>query len=172
MKQGKVRLTIIMFLFLVCAVHAMGQSFTLQGKISDQEGNPIELASVMVSSQGKMTLTNLKGEFSMQLESQDSVKIHFSMLGYKSKVRVLRRPKGKQTLQIQLASDNQMDEVVVTGKVTQHGTTEEVKIDHAKKSPSVSGNVVEEIIQTQAGVSSHNELSSQYNVRGGTFDEN
>lgn len=172
MKQGKVRLTIIMFFFLVCAVHAMGQSFTLQGKISDQEGNPIELASVMVSSQGKMTLTNLKGEFSMQLESQDSVKIHFSMLGYKSKVRVLRRPKGKQTLQIQLASDNQMDEVVVTGKVTQHGTTEEVKIDHAKKSPSVSGNVVEEIIQTQAGVSSHNELSSQYNVRGGTFDEN
>lgn len=94
------------------------------------------------------------------------------MLGYKSKVRVLRRPQGKQTLQIQLSSDNEMQEVVVQAKVQQHGTTEEIKVEATKRNPSVSGNVVEEILQTQAGVSTHSELSSQYNVRGGTFDEN
>jgi len=150
----------------------MGQSFTLQGKVSDQDGNPIELASIMVASQGKITMSNLKGEFSMQLQSEDSVKVRFSMLGYKSKVRVLRRPQGKQTLQIQLSSDNEMQEVVVQAKVQQHGTTEEIKVEATKRNPSVSGNVVEEILQTQAGVSTHSELSSQYNVRGGTFDEN
>lgn len=172
MNKAKLLNIILLFLCLLYAGNAMGQSFTLQGKVSDQDGNPIELASIMVASQGKITMSNLKGEFSMQLQSEDSVKVRFSMLGYKSKVRVLRRPQGKQTLQIQLSSDNEMQEVVVQGKVQQHGTTEEIKVEATKRNPSVSGNVVEEILQTQAGVSTHSELSSQYNVRGGTFDEN
>ncbi|PDP58369.1 TonB-dependent receptor [Prevotella intermedia] len=172
MNKAKLLNIILLFLCLLYAGNAMGQSFTLQGKVSDQDGNPIELASVMVASQGKITMSNLKGEFSMQLQSEDSVKVRFSMLGYKSKVRVLRRPQGKQTLQIQLSSDNEMQEVVVQAKVQQHGTTEEIKVEATKRNPSVSGNVVEEILQTQAGVSTHSELSSQYNVRGGTFDEN
>ena len=172
MNKAKLLNIILLFLCLLYAGNAMGQSFTLQGKVSDQDGNPIELASIMVASQGKITMSNLKGEFSMQLQSEDSVKVRFSMLGYKSKVRVLRRPQGKQTLQIQLSSDNEMQEVVVQAKVQQHGTTEEIKVEATKRSPSVSGNVVEEILQTQAGVSTHSELSSQYNVRGGTFDEN
>ena len=172
MSKAKLLNIILLFLCLLYAGNAMGQSFTLQGKVSDQDGNPIELASIMVASQGKITMSNLKGEFSMQLQSEDSVKVRFSMLGYKSKVRVLRRPQGKQTLQIQLSSDNEMQEVVVQAKVQQHGTTEEIKVEATKRNPSVSGNVVEEILQTQAGVSTHSELSSQYNVRGGTFDEN
>lgn len=172
MNKAKLLNIILLFLCLLYAGNAMGQSFTLQGKVSDQDGSPIELASIMVASQGKITMSNLKGEFSMQLQSEDSVKVRFSMLGYKSKVRVLRRPQGKQTLQIQLSSDNEMQEVVVQAKVQQHGTTEEIKVEATKRNPSVSGNVVEEILQTQAGVSTHSELSSQYNVRGGTFDEN
>ena len=172
MNKAKLLNIILLFLCLLYAGNAMGQSFTLQGKVSDQDGNPIELASIMVASQGKITMSNLKGEFSMQLQSEDSVKVRFSMLGYKSKVRVLRRPQGKQTLQIQLSSDNEMQEVVVQAKVQQHGTTEEIKVEATKRNPSVSGNVVEEILQTQAGVSTHSELSSQYNVRGGTFDAN
>ena len=172
MNKAKLLNIILLFLCLLYAGNAMGQSFTLQGKVSDQDGNPIELVSIMVASQGKITMSNLKGEFSMQLQSEDSVKVRFSMLGYKSKVRVLRRPQGKQTLQIQLSSDNEMQEVVVQAKVQQHGTTEEIKVEATKRNPSVSGNVVEEILQTQAGVSTHSELSSQYNVRGGTFDEN
>ncbi|WP_394350004.1 TonB-dependent receptor [Prevotella vespertina] len=151
---------------------AIGQSFTLQGKVSDKDGNPIELASVMVVSQGKLAMTNLKGEFHIQLHSADSVKVRFSMIGYKSKERVLRRPQGKQTMLVQLLDDNEMQEVVVEGKTKQHGTTEELDVDKVKQGPSASGNAVEEMVQTQAGVSTHSELSSQYNVRGGTFDEN
>ena len=170
---GKYLKTSILFvLFLMVTQVAIGQSFTLQGKVSDKDGNPIELASVMVVSQGKLAMTNLKGEFHMQLHSADSVKVRFSMIGYKSKERVLRRPQGKQTLLIQLLDDNEMQEVVVEGKTKQHGTTEELDVDKVKQGPSASGNAVEEMVQTQAGVSTHSELSSQYNVRGGTFDEN
>ena len=170
---GKYLKTSILFvLFLMVTQVAIGQSFTLQGKVSDKDGNPIELASVMVVSQGKLAMTNLKGEFHMQLHSADSVKVRFSMIGYKSKERVLRRPQGKQTLLVQLLDDNEMQEVVVEGKTKQHGTTEELDVDKVKQGPSASGNAVEEMVQTQAGVSTHSELSSQYNVRGGTFDEN
>ena len=170
---GKYLKTSILFvLFLMVTQVAIGQSFTLQGKVSDKDGNPIELASVMVVSQGKLAMTNLKGEFYMQLHSADSVKVRFSMIGYKSKERVLRRPQGKQTMLVQLLDDNEMQEVVVEGKTKQHGTTEELDVDKVKQGPSASGNAVEEMVQTQAGVSTHSELSSQYNVRGGTFDEN
>ena len=117
-------------------------------------------------------MTNLKGEFTMQLQSEDSVKIRFSMVGYKTKTRVLHWPKGKQTLLVQLSDDSQLQEVVVEGKAKQHGTTEELDVKKTKQGPSATGNAVEELVQTQAGVSTHSELSSQYNVRGGTFDEN
>ena len=170
---GKYLKTSILFvLFLMVTQVAIGQSFTLQGKVSDKDGNPIELASVMVVSQGKLAMTNLKGEFHIQLHSADSVKVRFSMIGYKSKERVLRHPQGKQTMLVQLLDDNEMQEVVVEGKTKQHGTTEELDVDKVKQGPSASGNAVEEMVQTQAGVSTHSELSSQYNVRGGTFDEN
>ena len=170
---GKYLKTSILFVFFLMVTQvAIGQSFTLQGKVSDKDGNPIELASVMVVSQGKLAMTNLKGEFHMQLHSADSVKVRFSMIGYKSKERVLRRPQGKQTMLVQLLDDNEMQEVVVEGKTKQHGTTEELDVEKVKQGPSASGNAVEEMVQTQAGVSTHSELSSQYNVRGGTFDEN
>lgn len=118
-------------------------------------------------------MTSLKGEYNMQLHSADSVEIRFSMIGYRTKVRVLRRPRGKQTLQIVLhASDKELEEVTVTGSRIQTGQTQEIKKDDLKKIPSTTGNAVEELIQSQAGVSTHSELSSQYNVRGGSFDEN
>ena len=165
--------SIFSFVLLVCcAATALAQQFTLQGKVTDEQMNPVELATVSCVRQGKMTMTNLNGEFSLQLSSADSVEVRFSMVGYKTKTRVLRRPKGKQTLQIQLFDDNTLNEVVVTEKVRQTGATEQLDVKNAQQTPSTSGNAIEELIQAQAGVSTHDELSSQYNVRGGTFDEN
>ena len=162
----------ILLLFIVCVLHTNAQTFTLQGKVTDDQMNPVELATVSVLSQGRVAMTNLKGEFEMTLRSEDSVVVKFSMVGYKTKTRVLRRPRGKQTLQIQLYDDNQLTEVTVTEKQRQHTGTEQLDIKDVKQTPSVTGNAVEEMIQSQAGVSSHSELSSQYNVRGGSFDEN
>lgn len=158
---------------MLVTVTASAQTFTLQGRVTDENNEPIEFASVSCLKQGKMTMTSLKGEYSMQLHSADSVVIKFSMIGYKAKSRILRRPRGKQTLQIVLHSDeNQLGEVTVTGKKIETGQMEDISKDHLKSLPSASGNAVEELIQSQAGVSTHSELSSQYNVRGGSFDEN
>ena len=163
----------IIIICLIATLKMMAQEFTLQGRVTDDDNNPVELATVSVVSQGKVAFTSLKGEFSMHLHSADSVAVKFSMIGYKTKVRVLRKPRGKQTLQVVLHTDATMlGDVNVTGEKIQSDQTQEIKIKNIKMAPSPNGNSVEGIIQQQAGVSTHSELSSQYNVRGGAFDEN
>lgn len=169
----RIKTIIFQIICLLVTVTASAQTFTLHGRVTDENNDPIEFASVSCLKQGKMTMTSIKGEYSMQLHSADSVVIKFSMIGYKAKTRILRRPRGKQTLQIVLHSDeNQLGEVTITGKKIETGQMEDISKDHLKSLPSASGNAVEELIQSQAGVSTHSELSSQYNVRGGSFDEN
>ena len=164
---------LIFAICLVATLKILAQEFTLQGRVTDDDNNPVELATVSVASQGKVTFTSLKGDFMMHLHSSDSVVVKISMIGYKTKTRILRRPRGKQTLQVVLHADATMlGEVNVTGEKLQTDQTQEIKIKDAKLAPSTNGNAVEGLIQQQAGVSTHNELSSQYNVRGGAFDEN
>ena len=165
----KILFSIIIFSL---SLHLHGQSFTLEGRVTDDSQNAIEFCTVSCVSQGKMTMTNLKGEFSIQLASADSVAVKFSMIGYRAKTRVLRNPRGKMKLLITLSEDNTLDEVTVVEMKRQTGQMNELKTEQLGKMPSVSGNAVEELIQSQAGVSTHNELSSQYNVRGGAFEEN
>lgn len=169
----KLKIFILKILCLCAYASASAQSFTLTGKVIDENNDPVEFASVSCAKQGKMTMTALNGTYSLQLQSADSVEIRFSMIGYKTKVRVLRRPRGKQTMQVVLhSSDNALSEVTITGKRIETGQTQELSKEHIKNMPSTTGNAVEEMIQSQAGVSTHSELSSQYNVRGGSFDEN
>lgn len=167
----RIRLSIIITLLLWFS-GIKAQTFTLQGKVTDSEMNPIELVTVAVINQGKMTMTNLKGEYSLKLQSADSVVVRYSMVGYKTKTRVLRRPRGKQTLLIQLFEDGLLSGITVTGQKSQTDMHQKLDVKDVSNAPSVTGNAVEEMIQSQAGVSTHSELSSQYNVRGGTFDEN
>lgn len=169
----KLKLFILQIICLCAFVSAQAQTFTLSGRVIDENNDPVEFASVSCPKQGKMTMTSLKGDYSLQLQSADSVEIRFSMVGYKTKVRTLRRPRGKQTMQIVLhSSDNALSEVTITGKRIETGQTQELSKEHLKSMPSTTGNAVEEMIQSQVGVSTHSELSSQYNVRGGSFDEN
>ena len=148
------------------------QSFTLSGTVVDEDNNPIELATVSCAEQGKVAMSNLKGEFEIKLNSADSVVVKFSMVGYNSRKRTFKNPKGKLKVSITLPSMAALGEIVVTEKRRQTTGTERLDIKNIKGTPTTSGNAVEELIQQQAGVSTHNELSSQYNVRGGSFDEN
>ena len=164
---------ILLLLATAMYLTAQGQTFVLQGKVTDEKDNPIEFVSVTCARQGKVAFTSLKGNFTLTLNSADSVVIRFSMLGYRAKTKVLRRPRGRQTLRVALYPDvSTLGEVQVQGQKIQSGQTQELRTKDMKMAPSAGGNAVEELIQSQAGVSTHSELSSQYNVRGGSFDEN
>jgi len=164
-------LTLAILMASICAVAQ--QTFTLKGLVTDDEGNALELATVSCVEQGKVTMTNLKGEYRMTLLRADSVVIRFSTVGYKTRTRTLYNPQGTQTLRIVMRSSQELGEVVVTEKRRQTDQMELLDLTDLKQNAvSVTGNAIEELIQQQAGVSTHNELSSQYNVRGGSFDEN
>lgn len=167
------RRIVFLSLLLATALGCVAQTFTLRGRVTDSEGNAVEFASVACPSQGRATVTSLHGQYELRLLSADSVVVRFSMLGYRTKTRVLRKPKGTQTLQITLNEQaNTLGEVTVAGQKIQSSQTQEISTKPLRNLPTTTGNAVEELIQSQAGVSTHSELSSQYNVRGGSFDEN
>jgi len=169
--QQKV-IAIVLVLLLSIAMPLRADDFTLKGKVVDNEENALELVTVSCPRQGKVGMTNLKGEFTLTLQSADSVEVRFSMVGYASRKRVFRKPKGKMNITIVMQPMEALQDVVVTERRRQTSATEQLDIETVKQGPSTTGNAVEELIQQQAGVSSHNEMSSQYNVRGGSFDEN
>ena len=161
-----------LFLAVLSSTVLMADGFTLKGKVIDEEGQALELVTVSCLTQDKVTMTDLKGQFSIDLQSADSVEVRFSMVGYGVRKRVFRRPKGKMTVQIVMHPMEALQEITVTQRRRQTSQTEQLDTKDLRVNPSSSGNAVEELIQQQAGVSTHNELSSQYNVRGGSFDEN
>lgn len=144
------------------------------GMVKDDTGQPIELATVRVTGQNALTMTNLRGEYSLWCQSTDSVRVVYSMIGYETRRRLLRSPADSVRLDVVLPlyDRSTLGTAVVTGQGVQTGTVQRITKPDTKLAPSTTGNGVEEIIATQAGVSTHNELSSQYNVRGGSFDEN
>ena len=166
------KLFITILMLAMSTLQIVADDFTLKGKVIDEEGRALELVTVSCAAQGKVTMTNLKGEFSIGLHTADSVEVRFTMVGYGVRKRQFRKPKGKITVQIVMHPAATLSEVTVTQRRRQTSQTEQLDRKDLKQSPSTTGNATEELIQQQAGVSTHNELSSQYNVRGGSFDEN
>ena len=171
MKFLMMRYTVLVIVLLM-SMTAFADDFTLKGKVVDENERALELVTVSCLAQGKVTMTNLKGEFTLHLKSADSIEVRFSMVGYAQRKRVFRTPKKQLTVQIVMHPMKALQEVTVTQQRRQTGQTQQLNVKDLKQTPSTTGNAVEELIQQQAGVSTHNELSSQYNVRGGSFDEN
>ncbi|MBQ7495328.1 MAG: TonB-dependent receptor [Bacteroidaceae bacterium] len=146
---------------------------SLQGRVTDEEGKALPFVSVKVAGQLAGTMTSLDGRYSFGFTSADTVRVTYRLMGYEMKTKVLTRPRGRLTWNVQLRESGiQMGELTVKEVRRQLGTTQELSAEDLRRLPSTSGNAVEELVATQAGVSTHNELSSQYNVRGGSFDEN
>jgi hypothetical protein len=163
----------ILFTF-TALVTASAQKVTIKGTVTDYKDAPIEVAGVHIEGQAAGTFTDLKGRYIFTCNSSDSLVVVYSMLGYQTRKKVLRNPTDTVTLNVKLpVSDNTLEGVEIVDEQRQMGGTAQIKTPGKMRlMPDDSGNGVESIIATQAGVSSHNEMSSQYNVRGGNFDEN
>ncbi|MCM1319084.1 MAG: TonB-dependent receptor [Muribaculaceae bacterium] len=158
---------------LVMAIPAVADNVTLTGFVKDADGKPIEFATVKVEGKAIGTLTELDGSYKLVLAEADTIPMQFSCIGYRDVKRNLIKPKGEVTLNVMLPiSDVLLDEVEVTAYRQNIGGMDQIDIKDLKLSPNVSGGSVEGLLTTMAGVNSSNEMSSQYSVRGGTYDEN
>ena len=160
-------------MWLLGMVSSHAQTVVIKGKVVDDKQSPLELAQVRVEGTGCGTMCNLKGEYRFSCQSADSMVVVFSMLGYETRKRLLQNPVDSVVLNIMLPSlGYELGEVEVTDIRRQTSTMTDVNMKDMKHMGNASGGGVERLITSQAGVSTHNELSSQYNVRGGSFDEN
>ncbi len=165
--------TSLLMILMACTTMEGQSRVKIFGTVKNTSGEPIELANVRVPSQNTGCITSLQGEYSFYCMSADTVEVVFTMIGYEGRKRILSSPKDSVRLDVVLPNfEDFLGTAVVTGQRIQLGTTQRVTPVDGKFLPSTTGNAVEELIATQAGVSTHNELSSQYNVRGGSFDEN
>ena len=160
-------------LTFVGTVMMQAQTFHLRGKVVDDEKSPMDFVLVRIEGQGTSCFTDGKGRFSMNATSSDSVVVVFQMLGYDTRKRVLKNPVDTVEMNVMLLKQSvELSEVEVKEIRRQTTQMTDVNIKEMKHLGNASGGGVEQMITTQAGVSTHNELSNQYNVRGGSFDEN
>lgn len=149
------------------------QTVKIYGTVTDENRKPIELAQVFVEKQLRGTTCNLKGKYEFTCESADSVVIVYSMLGYQKRKRILENPVDSVCINVTLPSLGiNIGEIQVSDIKRQTGSMTDVNINDMKQLGNAAGMGIETLIASQAGVSTHNELSNQYNVRGGSFDEN
>lgn len=153
---------------------AMAQKVTFKGLVTDQEQQPLAIANISIEGTAVGTVADLNGRYVLTCDSKDSVVVVYSMLGYQTRKRTFKNPQDTIVVNVMLPSaDFALQQVEVVDRERQMGGTQRIEVpERVRLQPSASGNGIEDIIRSQAGVSSHNELSSQYNVRGGNFDEN
>lgn len=163
---------ILFFLLSVASVFAQGQKVRIYGYVIDENNRGIEDAGVRFEGMNNGTSTNRNGYYDLYVNITDSVKIVYSHLGYET-IRHTIFP-GKQVVQITVALQalsRELKTVDVTVNRRSTSNMQTLEAEKYKLMPNASGSF-ESLLISFAGVTSNNELSSQYNVRGGNFDEN
>ena len=170
----RAKLILIALLFLAFAAPAQNLPLaTLYGKVTDETGHPIEMANVVVLYLLVGQTTNSKGYYELSVMSDTTLVVSFSFVGYEPKQATVRLRAGeKRKLDMTLASTTTvLADAVISDRAADATSLTRLNPKQATLLPTRGGGV-ETLIKTLPGVVSNNELSSQYRVRGGNFDEN
>lgn len=152
---------------------AVSAQVSIHGKVSDMDNQPLEFVTVRIAGTAIGTSTGLDGSYRMSAPQADTLTVVFSCIGYEELRRQLVNPKGDLALTVRLkAKDHALTEIEVTDYRKQTGQMQTIDKDSYRFAADATGGSVESMLTTIAGVNSSNEMSSQYSVRGGTYDEN
>ena len=164
----------LLLLITLTVIPVSARRVFVHGRVYDEAGQPVELATVNEERTLHSAMTNLKGEYSFTINTQrDTLNLIFRMIGHETRRRTLINPADTVQLDIMLPTSNYtLENVDVTATRRRNDGMQDINAEGLRFTADANGGSVESIIATQAGVSTHNELSSQYNVRGGNFDEN
>ncbi len=167
----------LVFIFIVISFSysSLSQSeITIQGNISDDTGNLLELVNISIKNTSNGAVSNSKGNYILKYSGKSPVQLSFSHLSYTRKDTSIIFASGKNiALNVTLKpKDEQIEEIkIIDERAKEHGL---INLDPKMLNsvPLVSGNQIQSFIKTMPGVASANEMSSNYSVRGGSFDEN
>ena len=171
MRKNSIKIALLV-LFGITTM-AMNGQIKITGTVVDEDDKPVEFAAVRIEGTMLGVNTDLNGRYEITVPEKDTINVVFSCIGYSDVKRRIIKPVSPVNISPKLYKKTiELQEVQVTEYKKQTNTMQSIDIEVAKMTPSASGNTVENVITTQAGVSSKNEMSAQYMVRGGTYDEN
>lgn len=162
---------LLSFLPLAC----FPASRVVTGYVKNVLGEPLDLVDVTEVNMGIGTYCDAKGRFLLDIPSDtiQVVELQFSLIGYQDQNKIVRLVGDTTTIRVSMQEmADEIGQVDVVGQAKQETTSERLNVDVSKSVPNANGDGIAGIIATQPGVSSNNELSSQYSVRGGNYDEN
>lgn len=163
---------IIIFLLSAFALAAR-EPVKISGVVTDNENEPLEFVTVKIKDTAIGTTTGEGGKFSLTAPAADTIRVIFTCIGFEESRRRLVEPSGSVTLNVKMSPASYMlGGVEVTDYKKQTSGMQTIEGGSYRLAPDVSGGSVESLITTMAGVTSGNEMSSQYSVRGGSYDEN
>ena len=169
----KIRQNILLILLMCfCTVSCLAQNAVVKGIIYDDLGEPIENAVIRGTDFDQQTISNVHGQFSISVPSNRDIRLHIQSLCCKDTVLPFHL-KNKETANVEVIlhiTGDIVEEVVIQSEKNALGYVQ-VNPKLTFQLPSPTGGM-ESLIKMLPGTSSSNELSSQYNVRGGNFDEN
>lgn len=170
----RLKLTLVILCLLSFAASAQNlPTAVVYGKVTDEQSHPIEMANVVVTELLVGQTTNSRGAYELQLLCDTTLVINFSFVGYETKqVEVCLKRGEKRKLDVVLKSiSTDLPDVVISQRAIDAASLTRLDAKQATLLPTMGGGI-ENLIKTLPGVISNNELSSQYTVRGGNFDEN
>lgn len=166
---------VVSLILLISVMSMYAKEMRIFGVVTDNKKHPLEAVNIIVKGTSYGTSTDESGNysFSCPMLSGDTIWVVFSYIGYSEVQKSVVEFKENLKLDVLLEEDDYLlgqYEMNVYRK--QDNTIDLLDVEHLRTMPSASGGGIESLISTQAGVSMNNELSSQYSVRGGNYDEN
>ena len=165
-------LCLIAFLLLAFS-YGFAQNTYIYGKVVNENNKPFNPAvNIAVFGTSNGTTTKEDGTYKLNLKPGTNILVRFSFTSYKPVDKYITIKKGQiKEINIQLTEPIIFDTVEIVSRRNYDGL---IRVDKRKLEllPTASGDYITEFIKRMPGVSSKNELSTQYSVRGGNFDEN
>lgn len=166
------RIILTLIISLLCS-HGVAAAVKITGLVTDENNEPLEFASVHIGGTAIGATTGLDGRYTLSAPEADTLRVIFSCIGYEDSRRRLVAPRGDVTINVKMQPKSySLQGIEVTDFQKQTSTVQKIDMDDYRLAADASGGSVESLISTMAGVASGNEMSSQYNVRGGSYDEN
>jgi hypothetical protein len=154
------------------AVVSNGQTATISGRVENEEGKPMAGVSVTILGKQSGTATSDSGKFSLQVRANRAIGLVFTSTGYSQKQRNFYLNPGEMetvTIVLEPGTGTLQNVTITSRKARQEAGLIQINPKLALQNPAPIGGIENMI---KVFVNSRSELSSQYEVRGGNYDEN
>ena len=170
----RIRILFLILMIFPLLLSAQKDNGNIYGKIIDDQGHSLELVNIAVVGTSLGSSSDNRGYYTLDIPADTLLEIAFSFIGYQQEKKTVKLKAGeRRKIDVELKSiSTTLPDAIVSDRQINSASITRLDAREISLIPSSSTGGVEDLVKTLPGVSSTNELSSQYNVRGGNFDEN